>query len=336
MKSLHYITIISSITFVIFFFTGCDHKSKEISKEKLQKVSIGLPMQPTVALSIIASEKGFFKDEGLDVTIIAYPSGKRALIEGLLSGKVDVISSAEIPIVMAFLEKYPLQIHASVATADNVNRIVARSDRGIKTATDLAGKKIGTQKASAVHYFLHLFLAHHWINIDSIDLTFMKAEELPEALASGKIDAFSMREPYISQARDLLGDKIIIFDMPGLYIQSELLVSQKLFSRKNPEIVKKLLKSLIRAEMYAKNNKHDSINLVASRLKVDPKIFELQWDQMDLRVRLDQYLLTLLEGQSRWIINNKMIPNEDVPNFLDHLSMDEMIRVKPDAVTIIR
>jgi len=302
----------------------------------VQKISLGLPMQPTDALPILAYEKGFFKQEGLDVAFKAYPSGKRALKEGLLRGEVDVITATEIPVVMALLEKHPLTILASVATADNVNRIVARSDRGIKTAFDLAGKKIATQKASAVHYFLYLFLQNQPIDTGTVRFSFMKAEQLPGALASGTIDAFSMREPYVTRARELLGNKTIIFEMPGLYVQAELLLSTQKFSKEHPGVTQKLLKALVRAEAYAKENREDAIRTVATVLGIKPSIYTSQWRELDLRVRLDQSLLTLLESQSRWAIENRMTSAKEVPNFLDAINMEDMMQVKPDAVTIIR
>jgi ABC-type nitrate/sulfonate/bicarbonate transport system substrate-binding protein len=229
-----------------------------------------------------------------------------------------------------------LQILATVSTADNVNRIVARSDRGIKTPGDLSGKKIGTQRASAVHYFLNLFLDHYMVETSSIKFSFMKAEKLPEALESGNIDAFSMREPYITRAKELLGDKIIIFELPGLYVQTELMVSNKTFAEQNPVIIEKLLKSLIRSENYAKKHRQDAIETVAAALNVDSSIYEKQWNELDLRIRLDQHLLTLLESQSQWAIKHNIVPGREIPNFLKYLSMDEMIRIRPEAVTIIR
>ena len=77
--------------------------------------------------------------------------------------------------------------------------------------------KIATQRLSAVHYFLHLFLLKH--DIEDAELEFLKAEELPQALADGKIDAFSMREPFISEAHGLVGNNGIVFRESGTYLK---------------------------------------------------------------------------------------------------------------------
>lgn len=337
MRKYQLLALLFSISVGILLYIGYQTKKPDLkSPEVLQKISLGLPMQPTDALPILASKKEFFKQEGLDVCIKAYPSGKRALYEGLLRNEVDVIGSTEIPVVMALLEKTPLTILASVATANNVNRIVARTDRGIKRPSDLAGKNIGTQKASAVHYFLSLFLQNQPIDSGTVTLSFMKAEQLPKALTSGRIDAFSMREPYVSQAKKLLGNKAVTFEMPGLYLQAELICSSKGFAQKHPDVIQKLIKALLRAEAYAKENGEDAVRTVSAVLGIEPSIYTSQWNTLDLRTRLDQSLLTLLESQSRWAIENGISPAKEVPNFLEHISIDEMLHVKPDAVTIIR
>lgn len=95
---------------------------------------------------------------------------------------------------------------------------MARRDRGIEEAADLRGKHIATQRGSAVHFFLHLCLVSHGLTEEDVTLSFMKGEELPAALAEGRIDAFSMREPYVSEASSLLGERVVIFGHKSIYL----------------------------------------------------------------------------------------------------------------------
>lgn len=39
-------------------------------------------------------------------------------------------------------------------------------------------------------------------------------------LANGEIDAFSHREPFISEAKKRLGDNAIVFEIPGAYTKT--------------------------------------------------------------------------------------------------------------------
>jgi len=301
-----------------------------------EKLTLAIALQPIAAIPLLAQSQGFFEAEGITVEFKAFPSGKRALNEGLFTGEADMATSTEIPVTVALMEERPLVILASVGTADNINRIIARKDRGIKTPSDLKGKTVATQHASAVHYFLTLFLQSYAVSDKKTTLRFMKAEALPEALAKGEIDAFSMREPYISQAKERLGENAVIFGMPGLYIQSELLVTTRAFNQNRPETVRKVLKALSRAEAYAKEHPAEAIESVASMLNIPSDIYEKMWEEIVPRVRLDQSLLILLESQARWILDNTIVPGAPFPNCLEAIEQEALRAVRPDAVTIIR
>ncbi|MDA0323439.1 MAG: ABC transporter substrate-binding protein [Verrucomicrobia bacterium] len=173
----------------IMLAPGCRKPSASIPPVHAR---LGLALQPTSALAMIAADNGYFREQNLDLEIKPYISGRRAMA-ALLCGDVDAVTTAEVPIVFSSFESSEFRIVASIASAAGQHSIVARRDAGIAQAGDLKGKRIGTQRASAVHFFLHLFLLQHQIDADEVTIEFMKGELLPEALATGRIDAFSTR-----------------------------------------------------------------------------------------------------------------------------------------------
>ena len=198
--------------------------SKNQQKEQELKIRFGLSLQPSSGLVIVALEQGYFQKNGLKLIVNEYPSGKRALIKGFFKGLVDVTSSSDLPVTLGGMGREDFRCISSIFRTDDMNSIVARRDAGIEKATDLKGKRIATQKGSAVHYFLHLFLLEHGLSEKDIQLSFMQAEQLPVALADGRIDAFSMRAPYIDQAEKLLGDNALTMTAPGLYDQQDVIL----------------------------------------------------------------------------------------------------------------
>ncbi|MFC1673246.1 ABC transporter substrate-binding protein, partial [Pseudomonadota bacterium] len=284
-----------------------------------QRVRIGIAMQPTDALTFVALENGYFHDLGLSVVVKKYPSGKRALQEGLFTGDVDLASTADAPVAMAGLDNKEYKILTTIFFADNVNRVIARRDRGIETASDLAGKRIATQYASAVHFFLHLFLLDHQLHGAAVEQSFMKAELLPGALAAGDIDAFSMREPYISRARELLGDNAVVFAAPGLYAQVEVLVGTPGFVDANPEVIEKVLRGLARAETFIHENPGAAMEITSRWLEVSKADIAAIWPTVSFRMDLGQALLLLLENEARWAIDDEISTAKDVPYFLDFI-----------------
>ncbi len=295
---------------------------------------LGLPLQPSSALLIVALEQGFFSNNGLQVSVREYPSGKRALHEGLFEGEVDITGSADFPVTLAGMHRKDFRIIASIFSADNVNCIIARRDAGIEVATDLKGKHIATQQGSAVHYFLHLFLLEHGLSEEDVFLSFMKAEELPEALAKGRIDAFFIRAPYIGQAKELLGTNSVVFSAPGLYTQQELLLVREDVIREKPTLSRRILKALLEGEEYIRKNPEKAAVLIAEYLNADPTSIASRWSEFQIRLSLDQSLLVRLEDEARWAIAVKLVESPDVPNYLELIKMDDLRELRANAVTL--
>jgi ABC-type nitrate/sulfonate/bicarbonate transport system substrate-binding protein len=301
-----------------------------------EQVSIGLAMQPNSALAIIAMDRGFFEEQGLSVVTRPFPSGKRALHDGLVPGEVDIAIAADIPIMLLAFEDRELRILAALGTTSDVNRIVARRDGGVTVPGDLKGKRVATQKGSAVHYFLFQFLRKHGVSGTEVHCSFMKAEQLPKALAEGSIDAFSMREPYISEALRLLGDKAVSFSAPGIYPQSDMVVTRRQFIQDNPEVITGLMQALLAAERFAKDHPEQAAEILADRLGADRKQVAEVWPRLDLRVTLDQSLVLLLLSQARWALREGLVDGDEIPDFSSHMHLEALGELKPEAVTVIR
>jgi len=71
--------------------------------EEPQHLVYALPMTETAAVAFIALDKGFFKEEGLDVEGKMFSSGREAL-QALLAGQAQLQSVSETPIVHAIIQ----------------------------------------------------------------------------------------------------------------------------------------------------------------------------------------------------------------------------------------
>jgi NitT/TauT family transport system substrate-binding protein len=285
---------------------------------------------------MIAAEKRFFAEEGLDARLDrSYPSGKRALA-AMLEGEVEMTISSEVPLAFQAFERDDFRIVATVGSSDNEPRIIGRREGKIEQPEDLRGKRIATQRGSAVHYFLHLFLLKNQIDEDDVVVSFLQAEELPQALAEGKIDAFSMREPFIGQARSLLADNAIVFQEPGLYVKTMNLVARQDVVEQNAGLIEKVLRSLLRAESFLREHPDEARRLIADQLVGDdPSQFAAILPQMTLEMSLGHSLVLSLEDEARWAVGEGLVEGEEPPDYVKLLYLDAIKQVKPAAVTVI-
>ena len=322
--------LVGSVLFSSLGGCSCDNIGESPSTR--DAISIGVPQEPLGALIMVAQEKGFFADVGLDVTVVdTYPSGKRAL-QGMLDGEVDLTISSEVPLVFRSFDRDDFRIVATIGTSDNEPRLIARKDRGIEKPIDLQGKKIATQRASAVHYFLDLFLLKH--GIENVEPEFMRAEELPQALADGSIDAFSMREPFIGEAQKLAGSETTVFTEPGMYLKTMNLVALNQFVIEEHDVLVRVLRVLDRAEAFCREHRDEAVAIVARKLTDAGQLGQVL-DDITLEIALSHALVVALEDEARWAIDNGFTLKKEAPDFQKLISTDVLRAVKPEAVTVI-
>jgi len=306
-----------------------------LMEHKKLTVRLAIPLQPSSALALIAHKKGYFSKEGLKVIVKNYPSGKRALHEGLIAQEVDVAFTADVPFVLESFRSGTYQLVATTGVSDSIQRIIARKDSGITTPSDLKGKRAATQRGSAVHYFLYLFLLHTGMNSDDIILSFKKAEELPLALAEAHIDAFSMREPYIEQAKNLLGEEAVIFKRPGTYLSYECFIASGQYIDAHPEVIRRIVRALILAEDFSREHASASQEIVSEALGVSSASLDAFWAAFAPVVSLGQDVFVGFEDIARWAIAEEIVAADSVPNYLEFIHCQALEEIKPEAVTFI-
>ncbi len=336
-RAKHAFSITAVVLFVLIVIFAARNKHTEPSSPQStpSKLVFAIGKHPPSALVLIAKNQRFFEKHGIDISFKDYPSGVRSLA-GMLAGEAQMANAADVPIATQTLITRDFKIIASIASADNDARIVARRDHGISAPIDLRNKRIGVQKLSSVHYFLHAFLLSTGIHDKEVTTVYLKAEELAPALIRGEIDAFSMREPYVRQALDGLHDKAIVFSKDNLVVRGEMLVARNDFLATHKEDAKAVARALIDAEEFSLKFPEPSIEIVAQELQANGKDIAESWPEMHLGVVLSQASLLQLEIAAQWalplIYGNKSNQPSNILNFIDARVLEE---VRPQSVTFI-
>lgn len=316
------------------FSASCQKTEKSIGPK--EKITIGVAEGAQYSLPfIIAREKGFFQEEGLDATIRVYPSGKKAF-EAMFAGEVDSATLAQTPIVLSSFMRDDFAVFATVAYSYDNNKVIGRKDRGGSKPADLKGKKIGITAQTSSHFFVHVYLAEHGIEPSAVKMVDFAPTDLPGALKDGKVDAIAIFEPYASMAMKALPDKAVRLQRSYLYKQTSNLAVMRSYAKGHPELLIKMLKAVDRATIFIKQNKKESLAIMAKVLKLDEDVLTSTWDDFVFELSLEHSLLLILEDEARWAIANKFTDKTKVPNYLGYFYLDAMKAVKPEAVTIIK
>ncbi len=304
-------------------------------KQPVEKVTIAEAGQPIGALLYIAFENGYFTNEGLDITLKPHTSGRDSL-NSVLEGKADLATTAETPIVHALLAGETCYTIATIGTSETNMAVVARKDKGILIPSDLKGKKVGTTSRTNAAFFLDTILILNGISPDDVEIVNLRPEETFDALVGGKVDAVSVWNPHLIRLQKELGDKVVSFYGDGIYIWTWSIVARGNFIAEKPGTILKIVRALVKAEEFTRENPDEAQNIVAYYLKMDRASLSELWGIFNFKIALDQFLLIGFEDQARWAIKNNLTDATEVPNYLDCIYMDALEEVNPEAVTIIR
>ena len=299
-----------------------------------EKLSIAALSLPGAGLFFVAQEKGFFREQGLDVDLQKHSVGKLAL-DSLLGGKAALGIAGDTPLIFSILNGSKLDILATVYRPNGGISITARKDR-TPTPSDLRGKRLGVTFISSGQFVADTFLLVNGIPQADIVLLDMKQAEMVEALVAGKIDAACLWDPYLAEARMKLGDKGIVFPNSGLYTFRLSLVANGGYAAQHPEQVRKVLAALKQAQRYIVEHPDDSLRIMSQATAIAATTYKMFFDPSAYDIGLEQGLLLTLEDQTRWAIKHGFVKVDKIPNYLEFIKSDGLDSVSPESVKIIR
>lgn len=143
-------------------------------------------INPDHAPLYVALEKGFFKNHGLDVEIIA-PSNPNDPPKLVAAGKADIAVSYQHQHQMQVAEGLPL-VRIATLVATPLNSLVVLEDGPIKSIADLKGKTIGYSVGGFETVLLKVMLEKEGLTLDDVKLVNVNFSLSP-SLFTGQTDA---------------------------------------------------------------------------------------------------------------------------------------------------
>lgn len=211
---------------------------------------------------IIAKEKGFFADEGLDVEVVA-PADPSAPPKLVAAGKADLAVSYQPQIHLQVAEGLPLK-RVGTLIASPLNCLMVKDDGPVKTIADLKGRKVGYSVAGVEEAQMRAVLSRHGLTMDDIEMVNVNWSLAPSVM-SGQVDAV------IGAYRNVELHQMEIEGVKGrcFFIEEEGMPSyDELIYVANPELmdrakVARFLAATERATQYIVNHPQEGFEIYA-------------------------------------------------------------------------
>lgn len=211
----------------------------------------------------IAEQLGYFKEEGLDVEIVDFAGGSKAL-QAVVGGSADVVSGAfEHTINMQFKGQRMSAFVLQGAAPQIVLGINPKTMPNFKSVADLKGKKIGvTAPGSSTNVMANFVMAKFGLKPSDVSFVGVGAGSgAVAAMRSGQIDAISNLDPVITLLQRS-GDLKIISDTRVLSESNKVfggpmpagcLYAKQTFIDQNPQAVQAMTNAMVRAAKWIQN-----------------------------------------------------------------------------------
>ena len=211
-------------------------------------------------------------------------------------GDIDVGICGDMPTITAAAT---MDVTVSSIVQQGFCSVVARRSMLMR---ELRGKKIGYALGSNAHYALLRALASGGLNESLVHMIPMDVNEMPEALLTGEVAAFSAWEPTPAITLMKYPESTIIHR----YISSGFMYFTRAFSENQPELIRHILAAEVRALRWMNSDRQNL--LLASEWAIQAGE-DLTNHKFELSVKQNAFLA---ENDILGLISAPIIPQNDL------------------------
>lgn len=263
---------ILSIFTLLAFIAGCSNDEQPANnpdpttkKETLTPVKVG-DLRSEFWLPIyVAKEKGFFKDEGLDVELIKFKDGPVEL-QSALNGEIDFAVLSTEPVLIAYEKGYKSTI--LMATLKNKPFMLV-ANKSINTIDDLRGTVIAAgTPGSSPYAFVRSILKKNGIDPNKdVSLVNMDYGASLVALDNNQVQATFLDSTRINQSDlnniNVLVDTVNPETHTAIYgtdkYEASIVVASQKFIQNNKETTQKFANAMVKAMKWQQENSDEAI-----------------------------------------------------------------------------
>ncbi|MBU5484673.1 ABC transporter substrate-binding protein [Clostridium sp. MSJ-11] len=268
--------LISILGVTALLFSGCaSNKAEDTGKNGLEKTTVILDWTPNTNHTglYVALEKGYFKEEGLDVEIVQPSEGSSTTL--IATGKGDFGVSYQEDVTYALTGKEPLPVKA-IATIiqNNTSGFASPKSKNINTVKDFEGKVYGGWGSPSEEAVLKAVMENNGADYEKVRNISIGNDDF-FAATQKNIDIAWIFEGWTGIDAKLKGvdiNYIPVKDLhPALNYYTPILITNNKTINEKPDKVKKFLKATEKGYKFAIENPEESTKMF---LKHAPEIDE--------------------------------------------------------------
>jgi NitT/TauT family transport system substrate-binding protein len=204
-----------------------------------------LPIANALPLTL-GIQKGYFAKQNIEIKTNTLQSGNDIIL-ALANNQANIGYVGYVPMMIAATTGIDVALVAAsevegTSQADNWQNILVKGSSSIHTPADLAGKTIAVNALKGVgETVIKAALAKVGVDPNSVKLTPLPFPSMRSALSNGQVDAIWTPEPFLSQAINIDGARVVMAPGPilGKYFPNGGYVALRSWSTSHPGLAKR-------------------------------------------------------------------------------------------------
>lgn len=308
---------------ICLMLTGCDQNKTATTKKtkELKKVTVVLDWTPNTNHTglFVAKEKGYFKEQGLDVDIIS--PGETGADQLVASGKADFGVSYQESITQARVQNVPIVSIAAIIQ-HNTSGFASPVKKEIKSPKDFVGKTYGGWGSPVEKAILKSLMSEENSNVNKVNIVNMGDADFFTAVKRD-IDFAWIYQGWTGIEAELRGEKINMIYLTDYskkldYYTPVLATNEKMIS-KNPKIVKAFVAAASKGYNFAIDNPKEAASiLIKDNPDLDKKLVEKSQEWLASKYKDDadrwgEQKLSVWKNYADFLAENKLLEGNFKP-----------------------
>ena len=224
------------------------------------EVVIGTETWPGYLLLYVARDKGYFKEQGLNIKIVRYDTLGQ-LSKGYTAGKMQCRANLTLDAVNEHLDGLDHKVILAIDYSNGSDAIMARPE--IQSVKDFQNKRVGYEPNTLEEFFVRWALSENGLGISDVISVAGGPGETAQQLQEGKLDVAVSHEPFLSRfvKSGTFHRVYSSADAPGLI--TDVVTCRTDFLETYPDSIQLILDAYFRALNSWKENPNEAYAILA-------------------------------------------------------------------------
>ncbi len=282
---------------------------------------VRLTFGPSGGLTLIAKERGAFEktlaDQGLKVEWVGPFPNHAPTLQAVTGNSADFsFGGSTTPALAAIIAGSPLVFTQFLIYRPRTTAIIARDGSGIDSVKDLVGKSVAVNRSGLGEFLLVAALEKNGLDRSQVKFVYLNPPDAAPALASGKVDAWSMWSPGVDIARVEYKAHDVFIEERDLDFQIDFTtwLTRRQFAEENADIVRAVNAAFKAEADWASANPEDAEKIAQGAPPRYGDVVRENFLKLKRRYEIypvtDQDFVARLQNAADWLVERKVLPEK--------------------------